>query len=179
MSPAPDDENDFDSGESEVDRIIREIHSGSDMPVLLPIVRSALDAVEWSYTETEGDGLVCDMAGEHTVYSFLFRVDEQMDIVCCYARVGFRVPAEKRLEVCEALTRANYGLRVGNFEMDMEDGEVRYKASLDVEGGVLGETMVQNLVRASVASFDRYYPALMRVVWAGTSPAEAIAEAER
>ena len=173
------EEFEFDSGETEVDRLLREIHSGGDVPVLMPIVRSALDAVEWKYTETESDGLVCDMAGDHTVYSFLFRVDEQLDIVCCYARVGFRVPPDKRLAVCEALTRANYGLRVGNFEMDMDDGEVRYKASIDVEGGVLGETMVQNLVRASVSSFDRYYPALMRVVWAGIAPAEAIAEAEQ
>jgi hypothetical protein len=161
-----------------VDRILREIHSGGDVAVLLPIVRSALDRMEWSYTETDDGAVVCEMTGEHTVYSFLFRVDERMDIVCCYARVGFRVPADKRLAVCETLTRANYGLRVGNFEMDMDDGEVRYKASLDVEGGVLSETMVQNLVRASVASFDRYFPALMRVVWAGASPTDAIAEAE-
>ncbi|HEX8671325.1 MAG TPA: hypothetical protein VF710_05525 [Longimicrobium sp.] len=40
-------------------------------------------------------------------------------------------------------------------------------------------TMVQNLVRASVAGFDRYYPAVMRVVYAGTSPTEAVADAER
>lgn len=174
-----EDDPGFEADETEVDRLLREIHSGVEVPVLLPVVRGALDAMEWSYTEPPGEGLVCDMAGEHTVYSFLFRVDEKLEIVCCYARVGFRVPPEKRMDVCEALTRANYGLRVGNFEMDMDDGEIRYKASIDVEGGVLGETMVQNLVRASVASFDRYYPALMRVVWANTSPADAIAEAER
>jgi len=176
---SPHQEPSFEPDETEVDRLLREIQSGVEVPVLLPIVRSALDAMEWSYTEPEGEGLVCEMAGEHTVYSFLFRVDEKLDIVCCYARVGFRVPLEKRLQVCEALTRANYGLRVGNFEMDMEDGEIRYKASVDIEGGVLVETMVQNLVRASVAGFDRYYPAVMRVVYAGTSPAEAIAQAER
>jgi hypothetical protein len=176
---SPGDDPGFESDETEVDRLLREIHSGVEVPVLLPIVRSALDAMEWSYTESERDGLVCEMAGEHAVYSFLFRVDEKLEIVCCYARVGFRVPSEKRLQVCEVLTRANYGLRVGNFEMDMEDGEIRYKASVDMEGGVLGETMVQNLVRASVAGFDRYYPAVMRVVYAGTSPAEAVGDAER
>ncbi|HEX8393359.1 MAG TPA: YbjN domain-containing protein [Longimicrobium sp.] len=176
---SPGDDPGFESDETEVDRLLREIHSGVEVPVLLPIVRGALDAMDWSYTESESDGLVCEMAGEHTVYSFLFRVDEKLEIVCCYARVGFRVPPDKRLQVCEVLTRANYGLRVGNFEMDMEDGEIRYKASVDMEGGVLGETMVQNLVRASVAGFDRYYPAVMRVVYAGTSPAEAVADAER
>lgn len=29
----------------------------------------------------------------------------------------------------EFLTRANYGLVFGNFEMDMHDGEIRYKPS--------------------------------------------------
>ena len=43
-------------------------------------------------------------------------------------------PEEMRVPMAEFLTRANYGLRIGNFEMDFEDGEVRYKSSVDFEG---------------------------------------------
>jgi hypothetical protein len=177
---ARDEPPEFD-GETEVDRILRDLHGGFEPaaePVLAPIVRAALESAGWRYTVQDDGGIVCDMAGEHTVYSLLFRVDEALDLVCCFSRVGFRVPDDKRVAVAEALTRANYGLRIGNFEMDLADGEVRYKASVDVEDGALSETMVQNLVRASLSSFDRYYPALMRVVWAGAAPADAIAEVE-
>ena len=40
-----------------------------------------------------------------------------------------KVEEDKRAAVAEYLTRANYGLHVGNFEMDMTDGEVRYKTT--------------------------------------------------
>lgn len=34
----------------------------------------------------------------------------------------------------EYITGANYGLRNGNFEMDVEDGEIRYKVYVNVKG---------------------------------------------
>ena len=32
----------------------------------------------------------------------------------------------KRQDIAEYLTRANYGMVMGNFEMDYSDGEIRY-----------------------------------------------------
>ena len=48
-----------------------------------------------------------------------------------------RVAEEQRQIVAELLARINYGLNIGNFELDMTDGEIRYKTSIDVEGGEL------------------------------------------
>jgi len=39
--------------------------------------------------------------------------------------------------VNEFLTRANYGLNIGNFEMDFQDGEIRFKTAIDVEEVIL------------------------------------------
>jgi hypothetical protein len=44
-----------------------------------------------------------------------------------YVVASTRAPEEVRLAVAEFLTRANYGMRIGNFELDYSDGEVRYK----------------------------------------------------
>ena len=49
------------------------------------------------------------------------------------------VPAMKadensKVNVMEYITRANYGLRNGNFEMDVNDGEVRYKVYSNAKG---------------------------------------------
>ncbi len=40
-----------------------------------------------------------------------------------------KAPEEKRLAIAEFVARANDGLRIGNFELDFGDGEVRYKRS--------------------------------------------------
>jgi hypothetical protein len=63
-----------------------------------------------------------------------------------YSVMESKVPANKRQTVAEYLTRANYGLVLGNFEMDFSDGEVRYKTSIDVEGGQLVPQMVRSVV---------------------------------
>ena len=85
---------------------------------------------------------------------------------------------ELRGLAAEYLTRANYGLSIGNFEMDFEDGEVRYKTSIDVEGGELTQGMIKNLVYSNCATTDRYLHGLMKVVYGNADPASAVRDAE-
>ena len=67
---------------------------------------------------------------------------------------------------------------IGNFEMDYNDGEVRYKTSIDVEGGELSPKMIENMMQANLMTMDRYFPGLMSVLYGGRDPAESIAEIE-
>lgn len=83
-----------------------------------------------------------------------------------------------RTAVAEFITRANYGMIVGNFEMDYSDGEVRYKTSLDFEHVVITAPMLQHVIYLNVLTMDRYFPGLMRVLYAGIIPQQAIEEVE-
>jgi hypothetical protein len=67
---------------------------------------------------------------------------------------------------------------IGNFELDYNDGEIRYKTSLDVEETPLTDALVRHLVYANVLTMDKYFPGLMRVLYAGIDPAIAIEEVE-
>ena len=62
----------------------------------------------------------------------MIRVD--LEEFLFYAVAPIKTPDEVRPAVSEYVTRANYGLRIGNFELDYGDGEVRYKSSLNFEG---------------------------------------------
>ncbi len=104
--------------------------------------------------------------------------DEQQRFVF-YSIMESRVPENKRQAVAEYLTRANYGLMIGNFEMDFSDGEVRYKTSIDVEGGQLTPPMIKTMVYVNVLMMDKYLPGIMSVIYGGASPANAIAQIER
>jgi hypothetical protein len=148
-------------------------------PRLMPVARQALALLEWNYEMIGGgQALTFGVMGTHVQQEFLVTVDESLEIVGCYLSSTVRVPEPMRLPVCEFLTRANYGLRVGNFEMDMNDGEVRYKASLDMQGGTLDPKMVMSLFATSGNNFDVYYPGLMRVIYGGISPEVAIRDIE-
>ena len=95
-----------------------------------------------------------------------------------YSYCPVKVPENKRPLVGDFLTRANYGLLVGNFEMDYNDGEVRYKTSIDVEGNKLSVALVKRLVYDNLAVMDRYLPGVLSVIYGGASPTEAIAQVE-
>lgn len=88
------------------------------------------------------------------------------------------VPGDKRLAVAEYISRANYGLIIGNFEMDFEDGELRYKTSIDLEGLEPTPALFAPLVYANVATMDRYLPGVMSILYGSASPAEAIDRVE-
>jgi len=95
-----------------------------------------------------------------------------------YAVAPVKAPEETRLAVAEFITRANYGLRIGNFEMDFGDGEVRYKSSLDFEGETLTSKWIKHAIYPAVQTMDSYLPGLMKVIYGDTPPAEAISEIE-
>lgn len=106
----------------------------------------------------------------------IIRVDLEEFIF--YAVAPIKVPETVRVAVAEYLTRANYGLRIGNFEMDYSDGEVRYKSSLDFEGQALTSGLIRNAIYPAVHTMDRYLAGLLRVSFGGATPLEAIEEIE-
>lgn len=81
--------------------------------------------------------------------------------------------------MAEFLTRANYGMLIGNFEMDFTDGEIRYKTSIDVEGDRLTSPLMQQIVYANVRTMDRYLPGIRKVIETDLTPAEIIASIEQ
>ncbi len=113
--------------------------------------------------------------GEYRCYAI---VREDLEQFLFYAVAPNPVPASKRAAVAEFITRANYGMRIGNFELDYEDGELRYKSALDFENQALTATLIRNAVQPAVRTLDRYLPGLLRVIFGGASPAEAVAEVE-
>ena len=84
------------------------------------------------------------------------------------------VPEERRLPMAEFIARANYGLVLGNFEMDFADGEMRFKTSIDVEGTALTRELIKPVIYANVLTMDEYLPGLLAVIQATKSPAEAL-----
>lgn len=146
-------------------------------PRLLPVVRRALAARDVEH-EVEADPLYVSfrLAGEHAEYDFLIAVDEASEMVVCYARAARHVPAARRAAVCELLTRINYDLALGCFEMDLGDGELLFRTGVDAEGGALSAGMVDSLVSVAFYTFDRFHPTIMRVAYGGASPEEALAE---
>lgn len=151
--------------------------AASDLP-LLPIVTAALHERNLRYMALSEQTMALPIRTDLATYDCILRVDDELRTVTCYLTHAVRVPERRRLAIAEAITRANYGLLLGCFELDMNDGEIRFRTSVDVEGGALTTAMCHSLMAAAVSVSDRYHEALMRVACGGAEPAAAIAEAE-
>jgi hypothetical protein len=134
---------------------------------------------EWSFTQVE-DRPILTMAftGKNGTWACYARAVEDKDIFAFYSYCPVKAPEDKRPIMADFLTRANYGLYVGNFEMDFNDGEVRYKTSIDVEGTELNSALIKRLVYDNLIVMDKYLPGIMAVIFGGASPTEAIAQVE-
>ncbi len=52
---------------------------------------------------------------------------------------------------------ANYGLVNGNFELDLRDGEIRYKTYVNCDGlESLSEAVIQDSIYVGCVMMDRY-----------------------
>jgi hypothetical protein len=102
--------------------------------------------------------------GENGQWHCLAKVREAEDQCVFYSLYPEAIPEDKRSILAEFLTRANYGMILGNFELDFDDGEIRYKTSIDVEGDRLTPTLVQNLVYTNVMTMDQYLPGILAIL---------------
>lgn len=109
--------------------------------------------------------------GDLRCYAQIRQSEQQL---LCYTLAPVKAPEEARLRVAEFLTRANYGLPIGNFEMNFRDGEVRYKSSLDFEGERLTGHLIRNTFYPAIYTMEEYLPGLLLVMFGNEAPELAI-----
>lgn len=95
-----------------------------------------------------------------------------------YSVASVNAPEEKRAEIAEFITRANYGMAIGNFELDFNDGEIRYKTSIDVDEGELSSGLIKPAIYVNCLMMDKYLPGLMAVLYASVTPLDAVNKVE-
>jgi len=118
----------------------------------------------WPYSEVAGAPvLLSELTGPEGSWDFYAQAVEEKDLVLLYSIVPQRVPVERRVEVSEFLTRANYGLADGNFELDFDDGEVRFKSVLHVPAE-LDEILVKRVVRLNGTALETYLPSIAALI---------------
>ncbi len=150
------------------------------MTQILEAVVQFFEEDEWPFQPPEPgeDSLFLEFAGENSKWRCVALAKEEEEQLCFYSISPDKVPEEQRSAIAELLTRANFGLSIGNFEFDFEDGEIRFKTSIDVEGDRLSQALIKHLVYTNVITMDKYVPGIAAVMYANISPEAAIAQIE-
>jgi hypothetical protein len=142
-------------------------------------MKSFFEADDWKFQPLDDDpALRMAFAGDDGSWTCIARAREKEEQFIFYSYFPVKVSEERRAAMGEFLTRANYGMIIGNFELDLSDGEVRYKTSIDVEDSELSHALAKHIVYANVLTMDRYYKGLVAVAGGGMTPVEAIKSIE-
>jgi len=148
---------------------------------MMQVVEQTLREEEISYKPLPHDphSLGIRFQGVQGEWLSVVIVREEIQEVVFYSVAPHSVPTERRADVAEFLMRANYGLAIGNFEMDFDDGEVRFRTGLDVENDRLSPALLKSLMYSNWVTLDRYLPGLEAVIAGQVSPANAVEQAEQ
>ena len=154
------------------------------MATLFDTVQEFFDDEDWTTERMDGvTALRMQFRGKHGEWTCYARVREPQGQLTFYSQAPLTVPEERRDEMAAFITRANYGMVNGNFELDLDDGDLRFKTSLDLgpepDLTDLGwfAAMYGRVIGANVSMMDRYLAGITAVI-GGRAAAEAVAAIE-
>jgi hypothetical protein len=127
----------------------------------------------WGFSEAEGlPLLLSEFSGPLGKWTLSARVLEEEGLIIFHSICPITVPTERRAAVVEFLSRVNYGLSLGNFEIDLDDGEVRFKTVL-LEDGAPGVARIEKAISANGRALEAFLPGITAIT-EGTEPAQVI-----
>jgi len=141
-----------------------------------------LEANEWNYQEYPDKGYYAmHFSGQHGSWRVIVDINtsETLERILVYSIYPISVPELKRHEMSELITRANYGMTIGGFEMDFEDGAVRMKTASEIDKRAFSEEVFGELFSCNLGVAGRYLPAIYGVAFGNLLPEVAIQMAEK
>ena len=125
---------------------------------IVDAVRNWLDKDGWHYEyNAERHLFKMGISLKSKIKSGRIFVDVKEDCYVVYLYSPIDGDKANLSELTKYLTMANYGLLNGNFELDMQDGEIRYKTYVNCDGlESLSSEVVQDSIYVGCIMMDRY-----------------------
>ena len=130
----------------------------------------------WSHGE---DLSICtDFRGEVGTYRIFARVDADDSLFQVFGHSPVRVPEGSRPAIAETVARINFGLKVGKFEMDVDEGDLRFQAVQVLPNDDLDDPTIERLIGTTMSMLNIYLPAVLSVIYGNELPKDAVRHAE-
>ena len=151
-------------------------------PEIVGQIGTFLDDNDWKYSFDDKNGLFrFSVNTRGNIKNVQMAVDINEDCYNVYAISPLsadRDVPEQMGEMAEFVCRANYGLRAGNFELDFNDGELRFKYFVNCDGITPSQEIIRDSIHCPAAMFSRYGGGVLQILFSGMSAADAVAQCE-
>jgi len=125
----------------------------------------------WNPSEPDEDNIVSTgfsgLNGDFLCFAQAREDPSQLLVYSVFPRI---TPPDERIRMAMLLTWLNETLIIGNFELDLLDGQVRFKTSVPLGDDAATEGLVRSLVYSNVAAMDQFFPALQGLLDSDEEP---------
>jgi hypothetical protein len=135
----------------------------------------------------DSQGYTYDYDSEYGTFDYGMNLDSKLnscDMLISIREDGFSVFAlspisgnpsdmEGMRRISEYLTRANYTLFIGNFEMNFENGDILYRTAVMTGGRIPSTSEIEWLVDMPTVMMDKFGNGLAQVVLMNADPKKA------
>ena len=103
------------------------------------------------------------------------------DRLVLHMMIPLKAEENERQKVAEFLLRANYGLKIGGFDFDFDDGEISYRISIFCGNEEFAPPTYEQIdfsVIIGLMMIEKYGNELVKVMFGLVEPEDAVASAE-
>lgn len=135
---------------------------------------------DWNYEKIGDDVIVTQFKLHSRLKEVRIYISVRKEALLMRAVPPIGADEDNLEKVAEFITRANYGMIFGKFEMDYDDGEVSYTFNtlIDDKNGVTEDAINDNLDLV-LAMMEKYGDGLAAVIMGFSEPVEAVKHAEK
>jgi hypothetical protein len=134
----------------------------------------ALDELEWKLTGFCPPSFVVELTSQLATYRCIYSVANDPSVISCSVCAPLIIARKDRRRVLDFITRANFGLPLGAFELCLDTGVLRFRAGIALGEEFPSPALVGDVARVGVAALDRYFPRILEVIAGERSVIEAV-----
>lgn len=145
---------------------------------IVDAIVSYLNDEEWRYQFDEARGIFIagvNIKSRLNNIKYLVTVCDTSFTVYAISPVNVGIDDQHIVdEVLRFIAEANYGRRNGNFEIDIRDGEIRYKSFVDCDGITPSMAIIRNSFLVPAMMFQVYGDGILEVIFGVSSSSDAL-----
>ncbi len=150
------------------------------MKNVFPDIIEHFKSRDWNFTQDEGRPVLrMGYSGENGEWRCVAALEREETQFAFLSFFPCKAPLKLRRNCSELLTRINYRLSSGGFEMDWSDGEILMKTSVLFAGKKLADEIIDQVVGLNLVTMDHYFSSFMKVLYTGAKPEHAVEEADK
>lgn len=117
----------------------------------------SLDNIGWKYQRNDEElKIMFGVNGDDLAMHFLIIVDVERQLIRLLSLLPFQMSANKRVDGAIAICAINYLLADGNFDLDVETGNIIFKLTSSFRSSLIGEEAFNYMVDVSCHTIDLY-----------------------